>query len=172
MKLIKTSLLIASMGISSVSLANEMYFGGSFAATEYSATGLYEDASLTVFSGKMGTKFDDNFAAEARVGFGIDDGTVDVGINVKLKSFYGVYLKAGFPVSDTFYPYAVLGYTRSEIELSDKRFAFSTSESDSSFGLGADFNFESLTLNVEYLNYLDKGGAEVSGISIGFSKSF
>ena len=80
--------------------------------------------------------------------------------------------KAGVPVNETFYPYAVLGYTRGELEASVMGFTVSESESDTSFGLGADFNFEGFTLNVEYLNYLDKDEAEISGVSIGFSKSF
>jgi len=175
MKLIKTSLLIASMGISSVALANDMYFGGGFAATKYSETGIDEDASLNVLLGKLGTKFNDNFAAEVRVGFGLGDDTVDVfgyDVTIKLKNFYGVYLKAGVPVNETFYPYAVLGYTRGELEASVMGFTVSESESYTSFGLGADFNFEGFTLNVEYLNYLDKDEAEISGVSIGFSKSF
>lgn len=175
MKLIKVSFLIASMGLSSAALANDMYFGGGFAATKYTETGIDEDASLNVLLGKFGTKFNDNFAAEARIGFGLGDDTIDVfgyDATVKLKNFYGVYLKAGIPVSDTFYPYAVLGYTRGEIEASVMGFTVSESESDTSFGLGADFNFDSFTLNVEYLNYLDKDEAEISGISIGFSKSF
>lgn len=178
MKLIRTSILIASIGISSVALANDMYFEAGFAATKITSIdkGVSKGVSLDLLLGKLGTKFNDNFAAEARIGFSLGDDTIeepgmDV-ITVKLNKFYGAYLKVGAPVSDSFYPYAVLGHTKIDVQVSSKNFTDSKSKSGASFGLGADFNLDRFTLNIEYLKYIDKDEVKMSGISIGLSDSF
>jgi outer membrane immunogenic protein len=175
MKFIKASLIIACLGVSSVAVANEMYFGGGFAAIKYNEKMLNESASLNAAVVKFGTKFNDNFAAEARVGFGVGDDTVNVfgtDAKIKLNHFYGAYVKGGIAATEMFYPYAVLGYTRGELKASVAGQSATETESDFSYGVGMDFNFTGFTLNLEYQNYFDKNTAKVDGISIGFTKSF
>jgi opacity protein-like surface antigen len=84
-----------------------------------------------------------------------------------------VYLRGGFPVNETLYPYAVLGYTRGKIKASYGGDSISSSESDTSFGLGVDIKLnEKAAINLEYLNYIDKDGAVLDGFSIGISSTF
>jgi len=156
--------------------ANENYFGGGLSFIDYSENGIGSDASLTTITARIGSKFNENFSGEFRAGFGIGDDTVsvfDTDVNLDLNNYYGVYLLAGIPVSENFYPYAALGYSRGEVEASAMGFSASESESDVSFGFGADIKVsDKFDINIEYMNYLDKNGAELSGFSLGFTMPF
>lgn|SRR5690554_465474 len=159
-----------------VALAEKNYAGGSIAFVDYSEEGISDDASLTMLAGRLGTKFNENFSGEIRVGLGIGDDSVDVlgtEVDVELDSMFGAYVRGGLQAADSFYPYVVLGYTRGELTASVPGFSDSESESDVSFGLGADVDInEKLTLNIEYMNYFDKDGAEVDGFSFGLVTKF
>ncbi len=158
--------------------AQDLYFGGNFAFVTYDESGI-GDASLNAISGRVGARFDENFSGEIRVGFGIGDDSVDVfgtNVDLSLKNFIGVYGRAGMPVTPSIFPYVVLGYTRGKAEADIEGFgSTSESESDVSFGIGADFDVdiaEDMKINIEYMNYLDKGGTEIDGFSIGVVKAF
>lgn len=174
-KSIKSAVILALAMASAVSHAQTTYIGGSFGMVDYSESGV-EDASFTAVFGRLGTFFNPNFSGELRAGFGLGDDTVTVmgtDVDVELNSLYGVFLRGGIEANDVFYPYIALGYTRGEIKASAQGFSASESESDMSFGIGTDLTFnDGLTANIEYMNYFDKDGAEISGFSVGFSKSF
>ena len=164
----------ALLAVSGGVFAGDMYYGGNLAFIDYSEPGL--DASVTALYGRIGTNWNENFSGELRVGFGIGDDTVDIlgeDVDIELNNFFGAYIKGGAQVNEVFYPYAIVGFTRGEAEASVLGFSVTESETDVSFGLGADFNVsESLTLNLEYMNYFDKDSAELSGFSLGFTSAF
>lgn len=86
-----------------------------------------------------------------------------------MKHYYGAYLRAGVPVTDGFYPYAIAGYTKAKVEVSDFGVTASDSESDFSYGLGADFSVsKNVDITLEFMRYLDKDGVEIDGIGLGF----
>jgi len=107
---------------------------------------------------------------------GVGDDTVSFDgfeVDMELKNFFGAYLRGGVPVGESFYPYAVIGYSKGKFEISAFDESVSESESDFSFGVGADFSVaESVKINLEYMNYIDKDGGELSGFAIGIAKSF
>lgn len=153
------------------------YYGGNLSFLDYSEEGISDDASLTAVYGRLGTNFNENFSGEIRVGFGIGDDTIDVfgtDVGVELDSVFGAYVRGGIPVAENFFPYIVLGYSRGEVTASASGFGSdSESETDTSFGLGADIDVNSnFTINVEYMNYFDKDGAEINGFSIGLANKF
>ena len=154
----------------------ENYVGGNFAFVEYSIDGLDDDASLTAIYGRLGTEFNENFSGEIRLGIGVGDDDVNVlgtPVTVELNSLYGAYVRGGVPVSEQFFPYAVLGYTRGEAEASGPGGSIDESDSDVSFGVGADIAFsDQLSLNIEYMNWYDKDGAELSGFTFGLVSKF
>ena len=156
--------------------ADDVYYGANVAFIDYSEEGIATDASVTALYGRVGTSFNENFSAEARIGFGLTDDRVSVlgnDVDVDLNNLFGAYLKGGAQVTEMFYPYAVIGYTRGEIEASVLGFSISESESDLSFGVGADVTVsEGMTFNLEYMNYYDKDGVELSGFSVGFISAF
>jgi opacity protein-like surface antigen len=166
----------ALLAVSGSLLADQVYYGANVTFLDYSEDGLTDEPSLTALYGRVGTSFNENFSAEARIGFGLTDDTVLVlgnDVDVDLNNFFGAYLKGGAQVTEMFYPYAVIGYTRGEVEASVLGFSVSESESDLSFGLGADFTVsDAMTLNLEYMNYYDKDGVELSGFSVGFISAF
>ncbi len=169
--------IFLSSALCATAQAEGGYFGGNFSLLDYSEQGVSDDASLTAIYGRLGTNFNDNFSGELRVGLGIGDDSVefdDLNADVELDNMYGAYVRGGVPVSESFFPYIVFGYTRGEVTASVSGFgSVSESESDISFGLGSDINIsQNLSFNLEYMNYLDKDGGEISGFSIGLVGKF
>lgn len=173
-----SSITLAAVFAATTSIANagDNYFGGNLASIEYSEDGVSDEASLTAIYGRIGTHFNENFSGEIRAGFGVGDDTVDVfgfDVDVEFENFFGAYVRGGFQAAPAFYPYAVLGYTRGEVKASVSGFSDTATESDMSYGIGADFSInDNMMINFEYLNYLDKDEAEISGFTIGLAKTF
>lgn len=165
----KKLLSVTALMLSGSVLAQTGYVGGGLALVDYSEVGVSDEASLTAIFGRLGTNFNENFSGEIRVGFGLGNDTVSLGsldVDVELNNLFGVYVKGGVPISDALFPYVILGYTRGEMEVSALGGSLSSSESDVSFGIGADFAVsDSVTASVEYMNYLDQEFAEVGGFS-------
>ena len=169
-KTCKIMIVATALTLSAHSMGGETYYGGGLTSLDLTDNGL--DLSVTTLHGLVGTRFNQNFAAEIRLGTTIADDTLD-GIDVEVESFYGAYLKGAAQISEIIYPYIIAGYTRGEVKASYQGNSASEAESDVSFGVGVDLSLFSTTkLNLEYINYLDKGGAEFSGFSLGFSKAF
>jgi opacity protein-like surface antigen len=163
---------------SSNTYAEESYFSIGGGAFELSDEDISDDASLLALTGRLGTNFNEYFSGEVRLGFGVGDDSVSVpllgNVDIELDSMYGAYLRSGLPVSDSLFLYGVLGYTRSEITVSVPGFGSgSDSESDLSYGVGIDIDLSrNYLLNIEYMNYLDKGAVEITGFTVGFAKRF
>ncbi|WP_018625426.1 porin family protein [Kangiella aquimarina] len=146
------------------------YFG--FGATQHSVDAPdFEFDSMTI-DGKIGTYFNENFSGELRVGLAATDDSF-FGVDLEVKNYYGAYLRAGLPATDAFYPYAIVGYTKTKVEASGFGETVSDSESDMSYGFGADFSLTNdMDLSVEYMRYLDKDGGEIDGIGLGIKFKF
>jgi opacity protein-like surface antigen len=160
-------------------MGGETYYGAGLAHLDISIDGIDDemlDATVTSLHGLVGTRFNETFSGEVRLGIGIsDDNNLDddgLDLNIKLKNYFGVYAKAGAQISEIIYPYVVAGYTRGKMEFSALGDSESGSEGDFSFGVGVDFSISETTkFNLEYMNYLDKDGVELSGFGLGFSKA-
>jgi outer membrane immunogenic protein len=172
------------LSISSITNAKELYYGLNFSTLDYKETTteqmIFPVFSMQTISGKLGRVWNDNFSAEMRVGFGLNDDEKIVSVNgtlvpiqLGLKNFYGAYVKIGEQVKSNIYPYTILGYTRVKGKVKALFIEDTNAESDSSFGMGIDFDLtETLKLNIEYMNYLDKNTAALSGFSIGLISNF
>ena len=173
-KLLVASVVSAAILGSFSASANDTYFGASVNFLDIGSDG--DDVSINTLVGTLGKNVNENLSAEFRFGFGLSSDSVDVfgtEVDIDLNNMYGVYLKGKLPMSDSFVPYAVIGYSRGELEASAMGISASESESDVSFGFGFDYKTsESFSVNFEYINYLDKDGTEVDGFGIGFAKSF
>ncbi len=199
--------LIIAIGLIGVSIGASAevsyYVGGNVAfldreeddAVVGNILGSAEDADLQAFYARLGAQLHENLSVELRVGHGLSDDTVDVTLtnpttgasvtgeaDLELQEFYGAYVRAGLPLFDRFYPYLIVGYTRiegeTEVEIGDVRFKDSDSESDFSYGIGADLKIYQTSsgnpvhLNFEYAEYFDKDSVEVSGFAVGLAYSF
>lgn len=160
--------VIASLTIATAVSAKEgSYFG--FGATQHNLDGGFFDADVMTLDGKIGTYFNENFSGEFRLGLGMTDDDF-FGSDIEVENYYGAYLRAGIPVTDAFYPYAIAGYSNVKVGVSG---GGSDSESDFSYGLGADFALTNdMDLSIEYMRYLDKDGGEIDGIGLGLKFKF
>lgn len=200
--LLNTSIVLLLGAASFASNANgDMYWGANFASSELTSGAHSKDLSLNTVYSRIGKNFNKYFSLEGRIGFGVGDDEFSnqeikpeenynyintTTFNLKLRNTYGLYLRAGLPVNEFFYPYAILGLTQNKIETNKKHrvvhpyngidYKFesnSKSITDASYGLGVDLKVhENISINLEYLNYLDKDGMELSGFSIGVISKF
>lgn len=156
------------------------YIGANYVFATYEEDDVSGEADLGALVAKVGSKITPYFAAELRGGFGVDDDSARVGdIKAELELDYlvGGYGVLGLPNSTPVYPYVVVGFTKGKLTASASTpygsFSGSASETDVSFGAGANFSVhENVQVNAEYMQYLDKSGAEVTGISVGASYLF
>lgn len=183
-KVAKLFTLTALIVSSNTAFAQEMqpqgYLGLGYAFLTYEEDGIAKDFDLGALGVKSGAKLTPYFAIELRAGFGVDDESVrinDVSAKLELDYFVGGYLLAGLPNETPFFPYVVVGMTRGELTATASGpggyASISESESDFSYGAGADFSVtEQFLVNAEYMNYIDKDGVEVTGPSIGVTFLF
>ena len=156
------------------------YVGLNYAFVTYEEDGISEDFDLGALVGKAGAQINPYLAAEFRAGFGAkDDSTSFNGVSLDLELDYlvGGYMVLGLPNESPVYPYAIDGVTKGELTASasgfGNSFSDSASESDISYGVGANLNInKDFQVNGEYMQYIDKDGAEISGVSVGFAVLF
>lgn len=161
---------IVSASVTATAAELDFYAGGGVAVLDADAL------SYNAVYGRFGAFFNENISAEARLGLGIGDDSTYSGKS-ELDNYYGVYVRGGLPVTEVFYPYAILGFTKGKVsyssEILGERISGSNSESDLSYGIGADFKItETLKINAEYISYFDKDAAELAGFSVGVAYSF
>jgi hypothetical protein len=185
-KKIKAVLLFGFLGFSSGALSNDTYIGGGIASIDISDNG----PNVNAFIGRFGKSFNENITGEVRVGFGMKNRSFEnpdyvkpdyLKTNYEVGGLFGTYLKIGAAASDNIYPYAVVGLTQTKVTKVTKvsldgvseTVKISESKLDPSLGLGVELgNFETGTITIEYMNYVDKSIFELSGFSIGFTMAF
>lgn len=177
-------LSFALMAFASTSNAQEEttsgYVGANHAFLTYEEDGFDPEFDLGAIVGKAGAKFNPYLAAELRLGVGISSDSVTtngVFVEVDLDNFVGGYALVGIPNESPIYPYVAVGFTQGNVSYFANgpggTFKESESESDNSFGFGADLELnESAYLNAEYMNYFDKDGVQISGFSFGAKLMF
>ena len=180
MKKLKVSLLILPFVCTSAFASNNItknfqsYVGGGLGAINYQDdVGL--DLDIAAFSSLAGVKFNQYFSAEARVGFGITDDSHGsaLGYNFSVKNYYGAYAKAGYPVTNTITPYVIAGYTRGTIKHEIAHLSFSTSDSDFSYGIGAEYKLNKKSVaSIEYMKYFSGDFYDVDGLMVSYSYNF
>ncbi|MEM8593934.1 MAG: porin family protein [Pseudomonadota bacterium] len=127
----------------------------------------------------LGKRFNENLAAEVRLGFGImgDTDEVDEGsIEFKVGYTTGAYAKIGRNITRAFHPYALLGYTHMEVELSEDGIDKEEDINGLTYGVGMDFNLgKSTAINAEISRFDDEYNGEdvqYERITLGLVKRF
>ncbi len=156
---------------------DNLYYGGNFNYIDYDTAGIADNGSLGSLTGRLGVRFNEYFSSELRAGFGINDDSQEIlgeDVDIDLDYMYGAYLRAGFPVTDYMYPYAIVGYTRNKVSVSvDDIGSRDEIDSDASYGVGVDFPFsDAFSINLEYMQIYDKHGIEIDGLSFGMQSTF
>ena len=146
---------------------SENYYSAS--ATKFEIDGGDASLDFKAITGTYGSVMSDNMSGEFRFGIGIgDDSLVDSfgdTITSEIDYYYGAYLKFNSE-SGQIKPYAIIGFTKLEVSYVDSSIGEkeSGSEDDFSYGLGIDFDNG---FNLEYMQYYDKDGVEINGLSLG-----
>lgn len=159
--------------------AGDMYksgVGGAYAGLNYSYMSIepdgVDDADVSTLSAKVGVLATPFLGVEARGGFGIDDDRVN-GVDVSLDNFFGGYATLNLANESPATPYAIIGFTRVEVEMDTIFGTFKEDESDLSYGLGVNIEMtEELSGNLEYMRYFDKDDTTIDGLGVGLTFTF
>jgi len=179
-KKILTVAMFSCMSVASASAiadnTNKTYFGAQYAIGTYSEDG-FDDVNPTALVGRFGKYFNDNFALEGRLGIGIQDDSINIfgtDVTLEIDTILGIYGIGHFNLNETSSVYGLLGLTRAEATVSASGFGSdSDDETGLSFGVGADIGVsETVALNIEYTQYLNKSDFDFSALSFGAVFSF
>lgn len=136
------------------------------------------NSSLTSLYVRLGKQYTENFSAEVRFGVGLGDDPyemsgIDTGLKLSIREFYGAYVRGGIQLNERLYPYVILGYTSGTLETGNDSFDFHDGYGGLSYGAGIDIEVKpELSASIEYINYFDTVGIELSALSLGLAKSF
>lgn len=153
--------------LSSPALANEqdpvVYVGAIYSHILYEAGDF--DGDLAAYGALLGFPVNQHFAIELRYLVGEEGETTNVGSGIDVNHMLGAYLRAGMPLSDRLYPYALLG--RSKFELNGGA-PGDGGKSGLSYGLGLQFSFTEspALLNIEYASLLDRDEYALEGLAV------
>lgn len=149
-----------------------LYAGANYTFVDVEGNGL--DSDLGTLSGKVGANITPFFGVEARAGFGVEDDSITATTDLSANAFYGGYATLSLANESPATPYAILGFTRYELELDSQVFGETRDDdSDLSYGLGVNLAInEALAGNLEYMRYFDKDDVTIDGIGVGLTVSF
>jgi len=183
LKSVVTIFSTAALSCGSLACYADTYASAGFGFHKYEESvstipGQIFDAPLTSAYVRAGKHYTENFSAEVRLGVGLGDDEyqfdgLDTGLKLSIREFYGAYLRGGVQVAERFYPYAVVGYSQATFELGDESFSVHENFGGVSYGAGVDVGVkQDLSANIEYMHYFDTVGIELTGFSVGLTKSF
>lgn len=161
---------------SSAQVASDPYVGTALGLAKIENDELRGDAKNTTLILIAGHQFNDYFALEARMGTGLKSDTVTFNgqpMKVDTNTFMGLYGKALLPLESPITPYIVVGATRGTTTLKVNGLKDKDSDSDLSYGIGADWAVsQSFSVNIEYMNWFDKNHTEMRGVNLGAKLHF
>ena len=133
--------------------------------------GLGLDASPQALRGIIGYSFHPNIALEGMAAVGTH-GDNDRGVDVKLRSAYGVFLKPKFDWNN-FEVFGRLGWARTNVRASALGVSASGSDNDFAWGAGAAYNFNPRTyVSVDYMRLDNKNSRRVDGWTVNLGYRF
>lgn len=126
--------------------------------------------SAAVVAGANVTSF---LAIEGRYGKSFDDLDVD-DVKVKIKHFYGAYLKLGIPTGTIFTPYLIGGRTWLKVRAKESGWGSdSKSSHDDSYGVGLQLAVaRHSAVNIEYMKLYDKDDIRINQVAMTVSYVF
>lgn len=168
----------AGLAASGTAGAQDMYksgIGGLYTGLNYSFVSLESgnaDADVGTLSAKVGVMATPFLGIEARGGFGVDDDRIG-GVDYSLDNFFGGYATFNLVNESPVTPYAILGFTRVEIEAESFLGSATEDESDVSYGIGMNVAFApNLSGNLEYMRYYEDSDVEIDGLGVGIQFNF
>lgn len=111
---------------------------------------------------RVGGSLSDYAQLEARFGSSVADDNTDDGA-LAVDNLIGFYLKGGMELMDLVFPYLAVGFTKVDFSSPGE---LSETESDLSYGLGADLHFGDFQVGAEYMVLQDKTDYQLDAISV------
>lgn len=184
------SLALAAMALGAQAETNidaTPYVGASLGLVTYEEdigiAGTYK-TDHTIYGLRGGAKFNQHFSAEFRFGRASEEGeeltlsNTVYNTTTEIERYVGAYLRGHIPVNESVSLYGLIGMTKGKFaysitELGNPFNSFygSETETDTSFGFGAEFftnhtDKQNFGLGIEYMQYIDKNDVIVSGMTL------
>lgn len=180
MKYLRSSAAVLASGLltAGAAQAQDMYksgVGGLYTGLNYTFVDMdfgSQEADVGTLSAKVGVMATPFLGFEARGGFGVDDDNIG-GVDLSVDNFFGGYATFNLVNESPVTPYAILGFTRVELEAEGPFNTVTEDESDVSYGLGLNMAFApNLSGNLEYMRYYDDDDVTVDGLGVGLQVNF
>ncbi len=163
--LVSTALSSSLILLSQTSTAEENlqnYIGLQYDMFTYSESGIPDlepEGIALVFGGEL----NDNFRLEGRFGSATADDNAPT-LALSVDNYIGFYTKGGMRFANMVFPYIVVGY--SLVDLKAHNSSYYDTESDISYGVGADVNFNNFQVGLEWIMLQDKSAYELENLSV------
>ncbi len=177
----RSFVVMLATGLASIGTAEaqDMYksgMGGLYTGLNYSFINLdadgIGDADVGTLSAKVGVMATPFLGLEARAGFGVSDDRIGMA-DYSLDNFYGGYATFNMVNESPVTPYAVLGFTRVEVEADSPLGTATEDETDVSYGIGLRVEVApSVSGNLEYMRYYEDDDVTVDGLGLGVQFNF
>lgn len=131
-----------------------------------------------VVTAVFGYQFSPNLAVEGLVGLGagkagVKENGVPNGVDVKVSSALGVFIRPSVAVSDSIDLFARAGWLRTTLKISDGPFSDSDSDNSFAYGLGANFNVSKTSyIQANWMHYYKKDGLKIDGFALAYGMRF
>lgn len=158
----------------------QVYVEGSVAAltAKESSNGIQTQSKPSNFSGLVGYKVHPNVDVEGYLGLGAGKANTtengkDNGEEFKVKSSFGVFVKPKVMVSNELELFARVGYLENKFNTISQNATYKTTNGSFAYGVGANYYFDKRTyVTGSYMNYNNKDGFKVNGLSVGVGYKF
>jgi opacity protein-like surface antigen len=181
-KMIRFLSVTAVLATAAAAAQAQVYVEGSVAAltAKSSSDGVNTETKPSAFSGLVGYNVHPNVDVEGYLGLGAGKSSItengkNIGIDAKVKSSFGVFVKPKVMVSPEVEVFGRLGFLENKYEASAQSGNASNVSTQGSFafGVGANYYFDKRTyVTGSYMNYHNKDGLKVNGLSIGVGYKF
>jgi opacity protein-like surface antigen len=140
--------------------------------------GLSAKARPSLLTGTIGYQWLPHLAVEGFVAGGIDRDEVklngvNTGIDAKVPSAFGIFLKPGIALGDRVELFGRVGYARTKVRLSAGGVNVDDSNDDLAYGLGLNVNLSRQSyLQANWMNYYDKHQVKLDGLGLVYGRRF
>ena len=166
-----TVALIAALSSPLVLAVEKPYLGIDYQVGTYDISSKQVNPEAIRLRG--GTELNPYLAVEAQVGAGTQSDLYvksGVGYDIKVESFYSLFVRPQLSINDIASAYALLGGTYIDVSSSSHNPLFASDKGFKktfSYGIGVDFNISNnVRLNADYIQYIDNYSALSFGIRI------
>jgi opacity protein-like surface antigen len=176
----KTISVASVLAIAAIGAQAQTYGEVGYTSTTFKggAVGNTQEGSPSVIRAILGYEINPNLAVEGMGAFGISDSTFKYngervpGVKLKADNALGVYLKPKMKLSESVEIFGRVGYTRVKgtVSYTDP---ISSNYNSFSYGAGLGYAIDSKTsLNVDYMQYINKDGFKINGFTLGVGYKF